>query len=146
MNFLDKFKLKTMSKTNMGYFYIIVAAILIGAIHSFSKPLLSFTPGITELNPLTYSVIVYLLNGLLFTPIKKYQTPIKKIGKRNFALISIIGGLEVSGFVAYFMGLKETTAVNASILFNSEIIFAIVISLLFFKEKLSKKSCFHFQL
>src|SRR5690242_14865143 len=91
---------------NKGYLFVIIAAMLTGLIHSLSKPLLSNSPSGTDLSPLTFALIIYLMNGLFFTPIRKDSKPISKIGKRNIALIAIIGLAEVSGLVAYFFGLR----------------------------------------
>ena len=127
-----------------GYLFVIIAAALTGLIHSLSKPLLAHSPSGIDLNPLTFAAIVYLINGVFFTPIKKDSEPIHKIGKRNLAIIAIIGVAEVSGLVAYFFGLRQTTAVNASILTNGETIFSVIIALTVFKERLGKRETLPF--
>src|SRR5690349_7087349 len=124
LTYLANIKTK-LNSARSGYLFIIVAAALTGLIHSLSKPLLSYTaPGGIELNPLTLTAIIYLINGAFFTPVKKDSVPISKTGKRNLILIAIIGLAEVSGLVSYFFGLRESTAVNASIMTNGEIVFS----------------------
>jgi len=58
--------------------------------------------------------------------------------------MSAIATAEVSGLITYFYGLSTSTAVNASIFSNSEIIFSLVIALLVFREKLHIKECIPF--
>jgi len=145
--FINNLKTKVESSGRLGYVLIILAAALTGLIHSLSKPLLSFVGSTgTEINPITLAAVIYIINGLFFTPIKKNDDSLKKIGKRNFLLIAIIGLAEVSGIITYFFGLKESTAVNASILTNGEIIFSILIALMIFKERLKKREYIPFSM
>ena len=146
MSLIHIINIKTkLNSARSGYVFIIVAAALTGLIHSLSKPLLSYAaPGGIELNPLTLTAIIYLINGAFFTPIRKDSAPIAKIGKRNLILIAIIGLAEVSGLVSYFFGLRQSTAVNASILTNGEIVFSLLIALTIFRERLHKKEMLPF--
>ncbi|HSB56862.1 MAG TPA: DMT family transporter [Nitrosopumilaceae archaeon] len=119
--------------------FVIVAAALAGLIHSVSKPILEYSNTNTvEINPLTLAAIIFIVNGVFFTPIRKNAESLK-IGKRNYFLLGLIGIVEVLAISTYFFGLKESTAVNASILTNGEIIFSVFIALIVFKEKLAKK-------
>jgi drug/metabolite transporter (DMT)-like permease/Fe-S-cluster containining protein len=130
--------------TRYGYLLAIIAAVLTGMIHSLPKQFFTFSPSGTELNPLTFIVIVYLINGAFFTPMKKSSAPLSKLGKRNLFFILAIALAEVSGLAAYFFGLKQSTAINGSILTNGEIIFAILVALTVFKERLHKREVFPF--
>ena len=131
----------------LGYVFVIVSAALAGLIHSVSKPILEFSSSNTvEINPLTFAAIIFIVNGLFFTPIRKNGEPIKKIGRRNYFLLILIGVVEVLAISTYFFGLKESTAVNASILTNGEIIFSIFIALIVFREKLGKKELPYFSM
>src|SRR5574340_637640 len=143
LSYLNSIKIK-LASTRSGYLLAITAAILTGMVHSLPKQLFSFSQTTTGLNPLMFVAIVYLVNGIFFTPIKKYATPIFKLGRRNLLFILGIALAEVSGLVAYFFGLKQSTAVNGSILTNGEIIFAVLISLTIFKDRLLKKEVFPF--
>lgn len=117
---------------------MIVSAVFAGLIHSVSKPILEYSNVNTvEINPLTFAAIIFIINGMFFTPIRKNSEPLK-IGKRNYFLLVLIGVAEVLAISTYFFGLKESTAVNASILINGEIIFSILIALTAFKERLRK--------
>src|SRR5437867_11630391 len=112
MSLIHIINIKTkLNSARSGYVFIIVAAALTGLIHSLSKPLLSYTsPAGIEFNPLTLTVIIYLINGAFFTPVRKDSDPISKMSKRNLILIDIIGLAEVSGLVSYFFGLRQSTA------------------------------------
>lgn len=136
--YLNDIKSRLISSRS-GYLLAIIAAALTGMIHSLPKQLFSFSSTGTELNPLTFVAIVYLINGLFFTSMKKDSVPISKLGSRNMYFILAIALAEVSGLVAYFFGLKQSTAINGSILTNGEIIFAVLIALTVFKERLHKR-------
>ncbi|HSF28064.1 MAG TPA: DMT family transporter [Nitrosopumilaceae archaeon] len=130
-----------------GYAFVIASAALAGLIHSVSKPILEYSNVNTvEINPLTFAAIIFIINGAFFTPIRKNGESVKKIGKKNYFLLGIIGIIEVLAISTYFFGLKESTAVNASILTNGEIIFSILIALVVFREKLGKKEIPHFSM
>src|SRR5437899_1069807 len=146
MSLIELANIKTkLNSARSGYVFILIAAAFTGLIHSLSKPLLSYTtPAGMELNPLTLDVIIYLINGVFFTPIRKDSEPISKMGRRNLILITIIGLAEGSGLVSYFFGLRQSTAVNASILTNGEIVFSIIIALTIFRRGFTKRSSFHF--
>ena len=92
------------------------------------------------INPIVLAACIYMLNGLFFTPIasKKNNVSIKNLGSKNLILLSMIGVAEVSALIVYFFGLKDTTAINASILSNAEIIFSILIVMIVFQEKIRK--------
>ncbi len=141
--YLNNIKSQLVS-TRSGYLLAIIAAVLTGMVHSIPKQLFTFSSSGTELNPLTFVAIVYLINGAFFTPMKKDSAPLSKLGKRNMVFILAIALAEVSGLVAYFFGLKQSTAINGSILTNGEIIFAVLIALTIFKERLHKREIIPF--
>ncbi len=118
---------------------VIAAAALAGLIHAVSKPLLSGSgPTISEINPVTLAAIIYIINGLFFTPIRKKNNSVSHISKKNWIMLAIIGITETAALITYFFGLKESTAVNASILSNGEIVFSILVAITIFREKLKK--------
>lgn len=132
--------LKTkLSTPKVGYVIIVIAACFTGLIHSMTKPLLSIAnPSGMILDPLVFVAIIYLINGAFFTPVKKEGVPLRRMQRRDILIIVAIGVAEVSGLTAYFFGLKQTTAVNASILTNGEIAFVVLIALTIFRERLHK--------
>ena len=124
-----------------GYVIILAAAALAALLHVISKPLLDYSgPNIPEINPITLAAIIYIINGLFFTPLtKKNPDSVSKIDKKNIFLLTVIGVAEVSAIITYFFGLKESTAVNASILTNGEILFSILVAIIVLKERIPKK-------
>jgi len=60
--------------------------------------------------------------------------------------MALIGLAEVSALITYFYGISTSTAVNASIFSNSEIIFSLVIAMMVFKERLHIKECIPFSM
>jgi len=82
----------------------IAAAALVGLIHSVSKPLLSGTgPTISEINPVTLAAIIYIINGLFFTPLGKKNNSVSNIGKKNWIILAIIGITETAALITYFL-------------------------------------------
>jgi len=99
-------------------------------------------------NPLMLVFVIYVVNSLLFSPIRKTKTKEKteKTNKTTIILLVLLGVVETSGTLSYTFGLQETSATNASILVNSETIFAILLGIMIFREKLSRKEVFPFLL
>lgn len=126
-------------KTNHGYYFIILAAALAALIHVISKPMLDGVNNQFEMNPIVMAFLIYFICGIFFTPIVKKSKIVSKISRKDLLFIALIGTAEVSGLITYFYGISTSTAVNASIFSNSEIIFALVIAMLIFKERLQIK-------
>jgi len=101
--------------------------------------------GITP-HPIMLVFVIYVINGLLFSPIAKNTTPVNRIGRKSITLLILLGVVEGTGTLLHMMGLKETTALNASILSNGEMIFAILIGITIFKERLNRKEIIPFLL
>jgi drug/metabolite transporter (DMT)-like permease len=115
----------------IGYLSAIIAALLFGSVSTIAKPILS------NISPLLLSSLVYLISGLALTPVAQR---IKYSFRRNDYLLLITAS--ISGAVIapamFFFGLKQTTAIDSSILSNGEIIFSILLAMAFFKEKLNR--------
>ena len=140
---LRKPKIKN-SKMMLGFSFALLAAAFTALTDVIPKPMMETNPdGITP-NPLMLVFVIYIANGLFFTPIAKNKSPLKKIGRRTIFLLIILGLAEASGTVAFTMGLAETSGTNAAILKNGEMIFAILIGILIFKERLNKKEVLPF--
>jgi drug/metabolite transporter (DMT)-like permease len=122
-----------------GYVFAILAAGLAALMHVIPKPLLESNSGFLEIHPISLACIIYLINGLFFTPFSKNSVPYGKIGRKNLIFIILIGLAEVLGLITYFFGLKDATAANAAVLNNSEIIFSILIAITVLRERLCKK-------
>jgi drug/metabolite transporter (DMT)-like permease len=99
-------------------------------------------------NPLMLVFVIYVVNSLLFSPIRRTKTKknSEKTNKTTIILLVLLGVVEASGTLSYTFGLQETSATNASILVNSETVFAILLGIMIFREKLSRKEMFPFLL
>ena len=121
----------------LGYLAALGAAVLSGLLPSLSKPILE------SVNPLFFTGIVTLAPALLFTPVSIRSNENKHIRRNGFfilAAIAILGGL-IAPYI-YFVGLTETTASDAALLANGEMVFTVLIAAMFFGERLSKKGLF----
>jgi len=98
------------------------------------------------INPITLAACIYFINGLFFTPIARKTTgpSMFNLGKKNLLLLIGIGISEVSALIVYFFGLKDSTAVNASIFSNGEVIFSLLIVMIVFRERLQKNEMLPF--
>lgn len=139
---------KTLSfgRSKYGYYFIILAAALTALIHVISKPMLESSENMIEINPVVMAFLIYFIAGIFFTPIAKKTHSISRFGKKDWMFMGLIGTAEVLALITYFYGLSTSTAVNASIFSNSEIVFALVIAMLVFKERLQIKECIPFSM
>ncbi len=137
-----------------GYVAVITATVFFGVWNTFSKILLE------DLNPLALSALVYLVAGIFlllvhfspfnnrFMDILNKDTPVETdFSKKNYIVLitTILAGAFIAPFV-YLNGLDRITAVNASLLLNVEILFIIIIGILFLKETVQKKDIIGFGL
>jgi drug/metabolite transporter (DMT)-like permease len=135
-----------------GYVAVITATVLFGVWNTFSKILL------VDLSPLSLSALVYLIAGIFlflvhFSPLSinilntlNRNTEVETgISKKNYIILftTIIAGAVIAPLV-YLNGLDRITAVNASLLLNVEILFIIIIGILFLKEGIQKKDILGF--
>jgi drug/metabolite transporter (DMT)-like permease len=121
-----------------GYLAAFISAALVGSIFPIAKPILA-----SQIQPLTLSSMTYLIAGFFMLPItligKRNKKEKESLKKDDYAILLIIGLL--GGGIApylFFEGLKRTTASDASVLEGGELLFTVIIALLFFKEKLTK--------
>jgi len=126
------------SKKTIGIIIVLTASCLYALTHVISKPLVEDNSNL-EINPIILLFIIYVINGIFFTPLaRRAGCPITKVGRRNLIIIVGIGLAELIGMGMYLVGLKDSTAVNASLFDNSEIIFALLIAIIIFRERLTK--------
>lgn len=128
------------SKAGIGYVVIILSALFTGLVNSIAKPLIDAGGFQTiEISPIMLAAMVYLINALFFTSLTKNSTSAKSIGRRNMFFLAIIGIAEVSALITYFFGLKDSTAINSSILSEGEMIFSLLIAITVMRERLQRK-------
>ncbi|MEM3063923.1 MAG: DMT family transporter [Candidatus Nitrosotenuis sp.] len=129
---------KNKNSNQVGYVLVLISATLAAIVHVLAKPLLDVQAGI-EIHPVALAACVYVINAAFFTPLTKKSPPIATLDRKNLLLLSIIGVLEVTALITYFFGLKDSTATNASIFSNGEIVFSLLITMILFKESLHRK-------
>ena len=138
-------KIKT--STTIGFAVAILAAALSSLPDVISKPIVDpSVDGIAPIEPLVVVFIMYLMTGLFFTPITKMQKSTTPIKKSSYLVLILYGVASACSTLAFSFGLKETSATNASILANSEIVFTVLIGMIIFKEYLAKKEILPFVL
>ncbi len=115
----------------IGYLSVLLAAILFGSVSTLAKSTL------IDIHPLVLAFLVYFIASLVSTPIA-LKTKFS-MNRKNWILLLIVA---LSGAVIaptlYFFGLEQTTASDTALLTNGEIVFSVLLALLFFKERLNK--------
>lgn len=119
----------------LGYLLVLAASVLAGMADVLPKPILGEDSSLF-VNPILFVFMIYLANGLFFSCIAKKKTG--TIKSKTIFFLALIGIAEAAGTIAYYLGLKETNAINASILGNGETIFAIIIAMIIFRERLQR--------
>ena len=117
------------TETTRGYVYAILGSICAGSVSTLAKFSLSYN------SPIVVTGLSLFLSSfvlLAYQPKKKPDSG----SLRYLVFFGLIGaGLAP---LMYFEGLSETTAVNASLLANGEVLFTTVIAYTAFRERLSR--------
>jgi len=135
-----------------GYLSAIMVAILFGVWYSLDKILLGY------LHPLVLAAMVYTLASmlLLLIRISPLNSPLLEVMHRQSMVETHITGKNyvtlfltaICGAVMapalYLSGLDQITAVNAALLCNVEILFIIILGVLFLKETVKAKDILGF--
>lgn len=137
---------RKLANYSIGFSFALLAAILGAIADVLPKPILEGNHAFTGLNPISMVAIMYLINGVVFTGITPKKNPLREIGKRNFFLLAIIGITEVIATSTFYFGLKNTSASNAAILGNSDIIFTSIIAMIIFREIIRGRECIPYSL
>ena len=132
-------RIKFASPTTLGYLVVVIAATLEALRQILSKALLVPNDQMTaELNPVIVCFFIFIINGLFFSPFTRNSDSIKKIRKKDLLFLTLIGIAESAALITYFFGLHDSTALNASVLNNGEIMFSILLAIVIFRERLQK--------
>jgi len=130
-----------------GYASAISSALLFGMGATLNKIVLA------QVHPTVVAGLIYLFAGISlslvrFSPLRNrimslLKTPTKteaKINMKDFVILALVvlSGSTIAPFL-FLNGLNETTAINASLLQNTESLFTVLIAFLFLKEKAGKK-------
>ena len=135
------------SDVKWGYVSVFAATVLFGIWNTFSKILLQ------DLDPIALSALVYCIAGVFLFSVRFSGFNQKLMGmldsnseaetfmsRKDYAiLITTATAGSVIAPIIYLNGLKDITAVNASLLMNAEVFFIIVIGILILKESFQKK-------
>jgi len=137
--------IENIKKGSIGYLSAIIAAILFGSVSTITKPVLE------DQNALSISSFLYIIAGLSLMPFLKLSSinsdnilsikssSNKKRNRKYFLLVvtSICGAVIAPSL--FFFGLSNTSASDSSILVNGEVLFSILLAMIFFNEKLIKR-------
>jgi drug/metabolite transporter (DMT)-like permease len=151
--------LQLLKNKHIGYVSAIIAAMLFGSVSTITKPILE------DLNALSVSSLTYIIAGLSLIPFLKFSytnsnsnsnsnsnntlettnnTSSKKRkwtdNRKSYFLLlltSLCGA--VIAPTLFFYGLSNTSASDSSILINGEVLFSILLAVVFFNEKLIKR-------
>lgn len=130
-------------KTNfwLGVIIALFAAIFASTINVIGKTLVDPSYGFVEdaIHPLNLAILLGLVSGLFFTPFAKGKKSPTKFGRKALFLVLMLGITDVLAVTTNFFGLHHTTAVNATILINTELLFTMIIALTVFRERVEKK-------
>lgn len=117
------------SETTKGYIYAIVGSVCAGSVSTLAK----FS--LTDNQPLVVTGLSFLLSGLVLLPYRPKRRP--EPGSMRYLLFFGLIGAALAPLM-YTLGLAETTAVNASLLANGEVLFTTVIAFTMFGERLGR--------
>jgi drug/metabolite transporter (DMT)-like permease len=111
----------------LGYLSVLAASALFGSVFTVAKVPLE------SVDPLALSAVLYIISGLSLVPFARASF---RLGRRELwymALITAFGAVGAPVLLLY--GLQQTSASDASILTNGEVLFTIILSSLFFGER-----------
>lgn len=127
-----------------GSIIALLAAIFASTINVVGKTMVDPSYGYVEdaIHPLNLAILLGLISGLFFTPFAKGKQSPKKFGKKTLFFVLMLGVTDVLAITTNFFGLNYTTAINATILINTELLFTMIIAITVFRERVQKRETF----
>lgn len=126
--------------TTIGFAAALLSAAFSALPDVVTKPIVDPVDGSAPMDPILIVLIMYLVTGIFFSPITKFQkTKQSVIKKTSWIAMIVYGCASAASTIAFSFGLQETTATNASILSNSETIFTVLVGVFVYREYLAKK-------
>jgi len=119
-----------MKDTTKGYCYALGWAFLGGTAPVVTKLL------VQDVDPLVASGLAVLLSGAILLPYKPKAVP--RGGNARLILGLALAGATVAP-ILYFTGVQQSSAVNASLLSNGEVLFTVLIGFGIFHESLQRR-------
>lgn len=134
--------METEQKNKRGIAFAILAAALYAINAPFSKILLEFMPPTLMASFLYVGAGIGMIFIALMRKIKKYEAKELKLTKSELPYTIAMIVLDIAAPICLLFGLNSTTAANASLLNNFEIVATAIIALMVFKEKISTRLWF----
>jgi drug/metabolite transporter (DMT)-like permease len=112
----------------IGYLSVLFASVLFGSVFTLAKIPLE------HVDPLALAALTYTIAGLFLIPFAKASFKFATRRDYRYLLaITLLGAVAAPVLLLY--GLQQTSASDASILTNGEVLFTIILSAIFFNEK-----------
>lgn len=105
-----------------------MASALFGSVPTIAKPVIS------NVNIVLLSSMAYLITAATFTPLAKTKMSFARKDYGLLIIVSVCGAAAAP--LLYFLGLNQSSATDTSLLSNAEIVFTVLLALVFFKERL----------
>lgn len=134
--------METEQKIKKGIAFAILTAVLYAINAPFSKILLEFMPPTLMAGFLYVGAGIGMIFIALMRKIKKYEAKELKLTKSELPYTIAMIVLDIAAPICLLFGLNSTTAANASLLNNFEIVATAIIALMVFKEKISTRLWF----
>lgn len=125
------------TSAKVGIFFAILAAALYAINAPLSKVLLDYMPSTLMAGFLYIGAGIGMLFIAIFRKIKGDRRTEQRLTKKELPYTIAMILLDIAAPVCLLFGLKSTTAANASLLNNFEIVVTAIIALVVFKEKIS---------
>ena len=100
----------------------------------------------SSVDPIVLAVLVYAINACFFTLVQRKnqrfsipKTPHPQKKRKSIQMLATIGILDCLSTIFFFWGLQMTSAINSSILGNTEIFFGVMLSVLILREIICRK-------
>ncbi len=132
-------------KIGLGIALTLAAASMEALADVIPKPLMADTQ-ILPASPLLIVFLIYIVNGAIFTPLTVKSRPLSKYSIKPLYALTALGIVEVLSTIFFLYGLKDTSAINATILGNSEIVFGVIIAMIVLGERIKRKEILPFML
>jgi len=123
----------------VGIFFAVLAAALYALNAPFSKLLLDYMPSTLMAGFLYIGAGVGMGVIALFRKVKKTDHGNEKLTRKDIPYVIAMIVLDIAAPIFLLLGLSQTTAANASLLNNFEIVATALIALLAFKERISAR-------
>lgn len=123
----------------MGIFFAILAAALYAVNFPFSKILLNYMPSTLMAGFLYIGAGIGMAVIALIRKIRNSEKAEQRLTKKELPYTIAMILLDIAAPICVLYGLKSTTAANASLLNNFEIVATAIIALAVFKEKISPR-------